>query len=871
MKIFLSIIKVIAIVIIAVTITLFTGAFLMQDRVAGYVLKSLNKNLATKFSFESVRLSFLRKFPMASLDLENAVVLSSPGFDRTCFGGINTDTLLTAETVSMDFSITDIINGIYNIGKIGIKNGSLMLYSDTSGFVNYEITAEDTIGSDTGFTINLDKITLSAIEISYNNQATKLLLEGLIETGRLKSRISGDEIDFTALAGINITRFKLYDFSVSKNIFADLDLSLFSSDKGIMFNSSTLKFENYNFGLSGFVSAEDVLDLKLTGENIDITGMKNYLPEKFNDRIAPYDPSGTLNIQAYFRGPLTRTANPGIEIVFKLENGQVSYLNSALNINDLSFDGHFSNGPEMTPKTSSMLIENFSGTLGTADYSGTFEIARFDSLFGQLSLKGNLIPAEIKEFFNLKEISSTSGMIDFNLNLKGYVPEKESYSLSDLLNLNPAADLKFNSFSLGLRNDRIKINNIKGDLNISDTATARNLKFSIDDQDFELNGSFIHLPSWLAGKSVALIGIADISCNNLHPESFISARSSNDSTPTSPRAISLPGGIYLDLDFDIKDFTWKTFTAGKVAGSVTYKPRIVNFKSIIFSSLDGIISGNGFLVQNADKSFISRGSFNLEKININTTFTAFKNFGQGFLKAENLDGSLSGTLSVLIPLDSLMQPVIKSVTAEGKYLLTDGVLKDFDPVKELSSFIEISELENISFEQIENDFFIRNNILYIPQMDLKSSAADLSVNGRHSFDNTYEYHVKVLLSEILSKKIKKPKPNTTEFGSVKDDGLGRTSLLLKIESKNDVVKVGYDMKAAGSQIKNDIKTERQSLKTILNQEYGWFKNDSTPEQKNTSGTRFRISWGEDADTTQTKTESGEEKSVNPLKTLFKKK
>lgn len=313
----------------------------------------------------------------------------------------------------------------------------------------------------------------------------------------------------------------------------------------------------------------------------------------------------------------------------------------------------------------------------------------------------------------------------------------------------------------------------------------------------------------------------------------------------------MPGGIYLDLNFNIGNFSWKTFSAEKIVGSLTYKPRILNFKSIRLNSLDGTISGSGFLVQNKDRSFISRGSFDLEKLNINKSFTAFQNFGQDFIKAENLAGSLSGTLSVLIPMDSLMHPVINAITAEGSYLLTDGVLKDFEPIKELSSFIELSELENISFEQIENDFFIRNNFLFVPLMDVKSSAADLSINGKHSFDNTYEYHIKVLLSQILSRKIKKPKPNTSEFGAVKDDGLGRTSLLLKIESKGDDVKVSYDMKAAGSQIKNDIKTERQTLKTILNQEYGWFKNDSSPQPKSTGGTRFRISWGDDADTSKT--------------------
>ena len=191
---------------------------------------------------------------------------------------------------------------------------------------------------------------------------------------------------------------------------------------------------------------------------------------------------------------------------------------------------------------------------------------------------------------------------------------------------------------------------------------------------------------------------------------------------------------------------------------------------------------------------------------------------------------------------------MKTLTAEGKYHLVNGALINFDPVKQLSSFIELSELENISFEQLDNDFFIRNNFLYVPQMEVNSSAADLSVNGKHSFDNDYEYHVKILLSEILSRKRHKNKSNVSEFGAVEDDGLGRTSLLLKIIGKGDNAKVGYDMKAAGTEVNKNIKKERQTLKTILNQEYGWYKSDSTvnkkkPEKK----TRFKIKW-DDSDT-----------------------
>jgi hypothetical protein len=83
--------------------------------------------------------------------------------------------------------------------------------------------------------------------------------------------------------------------------------------------------------------------------------------------------------------------------------------------------------------------------------------------------------------------------------------------------------------------------------------------------------------------------------------------------------------------------------------------------------------------------------------------------------------------------------------------------------------------------------------------------------------------------------------------------------------------VGYDVKAAGSGIKSNIKAERQNLKTILNQEYGWFKNDTSAKQTKATGIpRFKISW-EETDTIKEETTPQAVKKDNKIKNLFKKK
>jgi hypothetical protein len=383
----------------------------------------------------------------------------------------------------------------------------------------------------------------------------------------------------------------------------------------------------------------------------------------------------------------------------------------------------------------------------------------------------------------------------------------------------------------------------------------------------------MNFPGWLTGNPVNLLGSATISASSFRPELFMdtSAEDEEKGKDIAERApLTLTDDVNLDVDFRIDTLVYKTFDARNITGTLSIKPKMLNFRTFNMNSQKGRVSGNGVVVQNHDKSFIGRGSFEVTGVDVNESFVTFHNFGQDFLRAENIAGTLSGNIILILPVDSLLNPDIRSIIAEGKYILTDGALIDFDPVKALSSFIELSELENIKFNKLENEFFIRNNVFYMPRMDIKSSAVDLSVNGEHSFDNDYQYHVKMLLSEILSNKARKNRTISDEFGEVQDDGLGRTSVLLKIDGKGEEVKVSYDMKAAGTQIRENLKKEKQTLKTIFNEEYGLYKKDSEPEQKQTSRPRFRITW-EGLDTTATETVPPVQRKESFLNRLFKKK
>jgi molybdopterin-binding protein len=873
MKIAGKILKLFVLLIIIVSAALITASYFLRDKVAEIILGSINKEITTNIGIGSFRLSLLKQFPRASLELKDAYILSSPGFDQVSFGTVNTDTLLVAENVSVDFRLTDIIRQEYDIERIAIKNGRVCLFTDTSGKVNYRIGNEQAGSDSSNLAVNLKRILLSDLKISYNNLAKKLMMDGEIKDGRLTSRILRDYINLGADADLMISVIQLDNFRISGPVNAGLELRMEDSEKGILFKKGNLSVEGFRFLVSGTVSPDNVLDLDLEGENINLSKIRKYIPQEYLKHLAGYDLSGDLQLSSHLTGRLSGTSNPHIELSFNLEKGGIQYSETGMNIKNISFTGLYSNGSGNNQGSAIVTIKDFKAIVGSADYSANLTIRNFLRPNTKLDFKGRIFPGELKQYFRLNNISPASGYCDLELKLNTDVWPKDSITVNDLIKMKPDASLMFNSLNIGLENSKQEVNDINGEMLISGSLKTRMLKFVYRDQKIEVSGEFINLPEWIAGYPVRMQADADIHFDKLIPATFSGKSNNPGEAIVKKKAFTMPEDLLLDIRLKIDSLKHSILPSSSVSADLVYKPGLLTFSNLNMNSLEGTISGNGYIAQNSNLSLTGKGIFNIANVNINKTFTSFRNFGQEFLKAENLSGSLTGSLTLLLPLDSMLKPQAKSMVAEGSYIISDGALVDFEPVKELSSFIELSELENIRFDKLENDFFIRNNSLYIPQMEVNSSAADLSVNGKHSFDNSFEYHVNIRLSELLSKKRKKTKSNNTEFGVVEDDGLGRTSIPLRIESKGDDIKVGYDVKAAGDRVKTSIKSERQSLKTILNQEYGLYKNDTLPERLPAEKKpRFRIQWDEsDTVNIDKEPEAGSTKKENTLKGLFRKK
>lgn len=175
-----------------------------------------------------------------------------------------------------------------------------------------------------------------------------------------------------------------------------------------------------------------------------------------------------------------------------------------------------------------------------------------------------------------------------------------------------------------------------------------------------------------------------------------------------------------------------------------------------------------------------------------------------------------------------------TVSSDCDIVIKDGELNDFEPMMALSRFIDIDELKNIKFSTIENKITIKDERIIIPQMDISSSVLDVTASGEHHFDHSYNYHFRLLLSDLLSSKMKRSKRKRIENNDYEEDQDGRMIVYLLLTGDQDDFKVRYDRKTARSVRKENMKSEQNELKKILNEEFGWYKQDSAINKTNDS-------------------------------------
>jgi len=838
-----------------------------HNQLAEALIKKVNNTINTKISYESLSVGFWGSFPDISVKFYNILLKPSDGYSTEEFVTMNNDTLLFASTMAVSVDLRSFITGQTIITGISCKNGNINLLTDSKGNTNFRVINRDP-EKEPDSKIKLNLIAAKDMSIIYDDHTADVLIKGDITNSAVSGEIFGTGIDLTARVSATLDLLEVYGFSFA-NRKAEAELSLFKTKSSVSFRKGKVKLGDLLCNITGSVDYEHKwLELKINGSNIDLSDMVARLPQQYSKAFEGIKPGGNVELSGDINGYYSNGKAPHFDFQYNLSRGRLIYDQSGIDVNNLYLKGIITNGSKNNRKTFRLTVDTLKAALGAAYFNGNLTIENLINPYIDLTLNGDLVFDDLRKLIRTKSFDSREGAVSGNISLKGRLPEGVKPDLKALPYLNPVANISLESFAADLPEAGLFFRDVSGKIRLTEHLRTEDLFMTILNQKYCFNCDFGNFIGWLAGNGETLEITGSVSAETFDPSAFASVQREKPSNEDEERPVTLfPSDVRAMISFHAQKLTNKKFNAEDFSCNLTYKPFVLSFNDISARCLDGSVSGDFMIGLKSDGSYISRSSLVMNNLDIRKAFVSFNDFGQKFIVSDNLGGRLSGNLTLLTMTDRDFNVLKPTIIAETHISVTDGRLINFKPVEELSSFIDLNELKEISFSKMENDLFVKNSILSIPKMQITSSVGSFSVYGTHSFSDEYSYHIRVKLSEVLSHKARERNRNRSEFGKVEEDETGRLSIPLKLENKKGKPDVNYDFGQSKDIVKESITEEKKNLKNILNEEYGWYKKDSTIVEKTTTETKpkFNVTWEEGKEETTTQEEKEEE-----TKPLFRK-
>ena len=843
--------KIVRVLLFAGFLSIIAGAIfaiLNGDEITKIFVTEINKHLEAKIEVGDIKLSMLKKFPAAALELKDITVYAPTNFIENKKSRFNNDTVLIAENLFLQFSLIDLFKKNYLIKAIHVKDGRLNIEVSNNNEKNFIIwkTTNDTETSKVK--LQLKDVRFTNMEARYIDKMNQFDFKFFLNRLNLRGELLKDSGRLEISSDLLIRNLLINKTSYLQNMNAvsSFKLQVISGNYDII--KGEISVSDLDFRIAGqlFTRPEKKMNLNIIGEKLDINNLVNILPEKISNNIINYHGKGTLNINSTLSGRYGHGIVPHIESGFLITDGEIKEKNRDYYLEIKKVSGSFTNGSDNTWLTTVLDLSHYEVNIGGSLLNGRCVLKGFPNPIIDFDASGEIDFSNFIRFFNINKIEKCSGIIYTDINLSVKLTKNRKHGWEFLQNLDPHGYIEFDDVSLKTTGSYIEFNNVYGRLDFKDKVLLDGIRINIGGDEIQIDGKIGNLLSQISGKDKPLVLEATVHAEQFNPSVFLDSLRQKDKKNHDSKPYIFPENFYMDLKLHIGLLNYKKFTANTFSGNLLYKPGMLNLNSVTFKSMKGNFSGSSVVFQNINGQFLIRTQSNLENINIKELFYTFNNFDQKFITDKHVNGKLTGEISFSSQWTNSLQIIKRTILAESFVKITDGELIEFEPMLGLARYINVSELKHIHFSELVNRIIIRDEIITIPQMDIHSSAFNISLSGTHHFDNTFSYKTKILLSDVLAGKTIRKKSGTEEFGEIQDDGFGKTSFYLSINGNTDDYKVSYDTKTAMQEVKKNLSNEKKELKKILNQELGLFRKDtSTYSSDNLSNkNKFKIIWDE---------------------------
>ena len=828
-----------------------------KEKVKDYIIGKLNEQINTPINVQGIdELNLLDKFPYASFGLSQ-VLINDP------LSANKKDTLIYAEKIYFQLNILDILQNKFLLKKVDVETGKANFTIDKKGQENYLFFDPNTTDSEKPLFISLEKVTLNDIHFTWKNELKKDFFDLDIKEVILKGNFTADKYELDAFGSIksNAISSEGLNYFANKTFSADLGLvidkttNLYQFHRGNITAESSLKFR-----LTGSVKNEQetFLDLNLNGNNLTISKLKKLLPDSFNKSIAGYDIAGNLSADMKLNGIISKQKTPEITIDFYATNTSIKPKKESYSLTEVELTGIYSNGKRQTSSSSYISVDTLKGKMGEGNIEAQFKISNFKSPNINLQSKGHFTAEAVKALLQLNTLQKAEGDLDVELAYNGKLKASNDYTIQDFKASKLTGKLLLHGNNFQIKGTDIPIENLIGEISIKNNLVKiEELKGKLLSSDFKLSGILKNLIPYLSAKNETLYANTNLISDFIDINELLTKK--NASKSDSTYQVDFPERIQLTSNFSIEHLSFRKFVGQNIAGKFSYANKKLTIINSSLNALNGKINLTGSVSQKASTRIFVTSKSSFSNIDITTLFDQFENFGQNYLLSKHLKGQTTTNIYFASVFDNELNIDNNKTFSTINLTINNGELIGFKPLLAISdyikekklyaAFIDADKLEkslkHIRFSTLQNELIIKNQVITIPLMDVKSDAIDLELEGLHTFDHKIDYQVNFYLSDLFDQD-ENVKSNYALW-EIRSDSKKKHKMFIKMGGDINNPTFTHNKKAFKNEVNQKIKAEKKEVKSILKEELNLFKNEPNVPTSTKESPKFDydIIWNED--------------------------
>lgn len=814
MKRLVKIVKWILLVTLFLLIGLASLFYFKRDEVIAMVVDEASKQLTAPVEVGEVSISF-SKFPSAAIHLNEVFTAGNPEV-----GG---DTLLYAQSVYLQFDFWHLLTGNIIIDQISAENGTLNIIRNRQDQYNYQIwKAREEETDERLFAIK--RLILHKIQSSYTDEPNAVRVMAHIHQADAQGEFTGT-IDFNTRLAADLKQVALDGEAYFQEKIA------LEGVFGTQYINNALKLNSESIGVNDFTTlafayqyAQEKSELLAWAADQDIAPIWQFaLQQGFvNQSKQQYHGSVSAELN-WLNGPDENS----LELSFNSAELDAQ-IPGYTNLSNLNLDGIY------TLKEGHSSLEIIKLALEEGKDFLNLNALIDDLDHPQISgrFKASLPVSDWLTLLPLDTLENGKGRAQMDFNFSGKFASLENVSKSELQTIRLSGDLSFEQGGFNFKNSGRSVEKIDGELALEDDRLLiKRLFFSSGESDIYMQGRFENVLNFLYFENEKLAVRTQVKSQEIVLDEFISDTEGNGAYDLSPL-----NKLDLRLGLEIDRLSFGNFRSRNLAGQLSIDQGEISANNISLQADGGQYRGDFFIRPLPESGYELKAFLESQGISMHSVFTSFSNFGQEAITAENLQGKASGKANFTANMSKALEIDPRSIKLIANVEIADGHLKNYEPLKALSRFAELKELEDVAFSKLANTITIENEMINIPEMAINSSVLNLELKGTHDFENNIDYIVRLKLSDIIFSK-RKGQPKKSEF----DEHLAVVEkedehvIPVAISGTVDNPKISISGKGFAESIGDDLKKQGEELKNL-------FKKDKPSEKKQGSGIIFE--WDE---------------------------